>query len=223
MSLFRQNCTKPFLTPSNILEVILARGAVFSSQKRRSLRNKLCPGLQGCTAPGILNINSHTKYVQPRINQERGGKFFEEVALKKPLPQELGVLRSSMRTLMAKRLFNLIVPKTNTFHLDKYNVVKVPLMCRASKFTFTVVKNFHCHIFKLPPFLGEEMGDHLTFEDHLTTDLMDTWLRNMKNRKTEVFFLKFKLDQKYEVYLQGTEEYVKQHGRAISTIQVSGK
>ena len=96
-------------------------------------------------------------------------------------------------------------------------------MCRAGKFTFTVGKDFHCHIFKLPPFLGEEMGDHLTFEDHLTTDLMDTWLRNMKNRKTEVFFLKFKLDQKYEVYLQGTEEYVKQRGRAISTIQVSGK
>ena len=124
---------------------------------------------------------------------------------------------------MAKRPFGLIVPKTNTFYPDKCKVVKVPLMCGAGKFASTVGTNFHCHIFKLPPFLGEEMADHPTFEDRLTTDLMDTWLRNMKTRKMEVFFPKFKLDQKYEVCLQGTEEYVKQHGRAISTIQVGGK
>ena len=54
---------------------------------------------------------------------------------------------------MAKRPFDLIVPETNTFHLDKYKVVKVPLMCRAGKFASTVGTNFHCHIFKLPPFL----------------------------------------------------------------------
>ena len=51
--------------------------------------------------------------------------------------------------------------------------------------------------------LMEKIGDHLALEDYLTTDLVDTQLKNMKTRKTEVFFPKFKLDQKYEVHLQG--------------------
>ncbi|XP_012922242.1 protein Z-dependent protease inhibitor isoform X2 [Heterocephalus glaber] len=48
--------------------------------------------------------------------------------------------------------------------------------------------------------LMEKMGDHLDLEDYLTTDLVETWLRNMKTRKMEVFFPKFKLDQKYEMH-----------------------
>nr|KAF6487265.1 serpin family A member 10 [Rousettus aegyptiacus] len=48
--------------------------------------------------------------------------------------------------------------------------------------------------------LMEKMGDHLALEDYLTTDLVDTWLRNMKTRNMEVFFPKFKLDQKYEMH-----------------------
>ncbi|KAF6352371.1 serpin family A member 10 [Rhinolophus ferrumequinum] len=55
--------------------------------------------------------------------------------------------------------------------------------------------------------LMEKMGDHFALEDYLTTDLVDTWLRNMKTRNMEVFFPKFKLDQKYEMH-----ELLKQMG-----------
>ncbi|XP_013372705.1 PREDICTED: protein Z-dependent protease inhibitor isoform X2 [Chinchilla lanigera] len=55
--------------------------------------------------------------------------------------------------------------------------------------------------------LMEKTGDHLDLEDYLTTDLVETWLRNMKPRKVEVFFPKFKLDQKYEMH-----EVLKQMG-----------
>nr|XP_020040965.1 protein Z-dependent protease inhibitor isoform X2 [Castor canadensis] len=55
--------------------------------------------------------------------------------------------------------------------------------------------------------LMERTGDHLALEDYLTSDLVQTWLRNMKTRKMEVFFPKFKLDQKYEMH-----ELLKQMG-----------
>ncbi|KAF6132813.1 serpin family A member 10 [Phyllostomus discolor] len=55
--------------------------------------------------------------------------------------------------------------------------------------------------------LMEKMGDHLALEDYLTSDLVDSWLRNMKTRNMEVFFPKFKLDQKYEMH-----ELLKQMG-----------
>ncbi|XP_057639353.1 protein Z-dependent protease inhibitor isoform X2 [Chionomys nivalis] len=48
--------------------------------------------------------------------------------------------------------------------------------------------------------LMEKTGDHLALEDYLTTDLVETWLQDMKTRKMEVFFPKFKLDQRYEMH-----------------------
>ncbi|XP_016001010.2 protein Z-dependent protease inhibitor [Rousettus aegyptiacus] len=104
--------------------------------------------------------------------------------------------------------FDPLFTEVDTFHLDKYKTVKVPMMYRVGNITSTFDKNFRCHVFKLP-YLGnatmlvvlmEKMGDHLALEDYLTTDLVDTWLRNMKTRNMEVFFPKFKLDQKYEMH-----------------------
>ncbi|KAL4692480.1 hypothetical protein H8959_016290 [Pygathrix nigripes] len=89
------------------------------------------------------------------------------------------------------------------------------MMYGAGKFASTFDKNFRCHVLKLPyqgnatmlVVLMEKMGDHLALEDYLTTDLVETWLRNMKTRNMEVFFPKFKLDQKYEMH-----ELLKQMG-----------
>ncbi|XP_076979556.1 protein Z-dependent protease inhibitor [Tamandua tetradactyla] len=111
--------------------------------------------------------------------------------------------------------FDPVLTEADTFHLDKYKAVKVPMMYRAGKFASTFDKNFRCHVFKMPyqgkatmlVILMEKMGDHLALEDYLTTDLVETWLRNMKTRKMEVFFPKFKLDQKYEM-----RELLKQMG-----------
>ncbi|XP_012922239.1 protein Z-dependent protease inhibitor isoform X1 [Heterocephalus glaber] len=104
--------------------------------------------------------------------------------------------------------FDPILTEADTFHLDKYRAVKVPMMYRQGKFASTFDRNFHCHVLQLPfrgnatmlVVLMEKMGDHLDLEDYLTTDLVETWLRNMKTRKMEVFFPKFKLDQKYEMH-----------------------
>ncbi|KAM9711939.1 protein Z-dependent protease inhibitor [Dama dama] len=111
--------------------------------------------------------------------------------------------------------FDPALTEMDTFYLDKYKTVKVPMMYRSGKFASTFDKNFRCHVLKLPyrgnasmlVVLMGRIGDHLTLEDYLTTDLVDMWLRNMKARKMEVFFPKFKLDQKYKMH-----ELLKQMG-----------
>ncbi|XP_007942736.1 protein Z-dependent protease inhibitor [Orycteropus afer afer] len=111
--------------------------------------------------------------------------------------------------------FNPVFTEDDTFRLDKYKAVKVSMMYRVGKFASTFDKNLQCHVLKLPyrgnatmlVVLTQKLGDHLALEDYLTADLVETWLRNMKTRKMEVFFPKFKLDQKYE-----THELLKQLG-----------
>ncbi|XP_012371039.2 protein Z-dependent protease inhibitor [Octodon degus] len=111
--------------------------------------------------------------------------------------------------------FDPVLTEADTFHLDKYRAVEVPMMYREGRFAYTFDSNFHCHVLQLPyrgnaamlVVLMEKMGDHLDLEDYLTTDLVETWLRNMQTRKMEVFFPKFKLDQKYEMH-----ELLKQMG-----------
>ncbi|XP_068942163.1 protein Z-dependent protease inhibitor [Petaurus breviceps papuanus] len=115
--------------------------------------------------------------------------------------------------------FDPLLTKVETFHLDKYRTTKVPMMYRSDKFASTFDRNLRCQVLKLPyrgnasmlVVLVDKMGDHLAIEDYLTVELVDKWIRNMETRKTDVFFPKFKLDQKYEV-----QEFLKQMGmRAI--------
>ncbi|KAM6201329.1 protein Z-dependent protease inhibitor [Rhynchocyon petersi] len=104
--------------------------------------------------------------------------------------------------------FDPVFTEVDTFRLDKYKAVKVPMMYREGMFASTFDRNFHCHVLKLPyqgnasmlVVLMQKMGDHLALEDFLTAELLETWLRNMKIRKMEVFFPKFKLDQQYEMH-----------------------
>lgn len=86
--------------------------------------------------------------------------------------------------------FDPIFTEADTFHLDKYKAVKVPMMYREGNFASTFDNKFRCHILKLPyqgnatmlVVLMEKTGDHLALEDYLTTDLVETWLQNMKTR-----------------------------------------
>ncbi|XP_037357756.1 protein Z-dependent protease inhibitor [Talpa occidentalis] len=111
--------------------------------------------------------------------------------------------------------FDPTFTEEDTFYLDKYEGVKVPMMYRAGKFASTFDDNFRCHVLKLPyrghatmlVVLTERTGDHLALEDYLSSDLLDTWLSNMDTRRIEVFLPKFKLDQKYEMH-----ELLKQMG-----------
>ncbi|XP_043845702.1 protein Z-dependent protease inhibitor [Dromiciops gliroides] len=115
--------------------------------------------------------------------------------------------------------FDPLFTEVETFHLDKYRTTKVPMMYRSEKFASTFDRNLRCHVLKLPyrgnasmlVVLGDKMGDYFAIEDYLTVELVDKWISNMETRKMDVFFPKFKLDQKYEI-----QELLKQMGiRAI--------
>ncbi|OCT68273.1 hypothetical protein XELAEV_18039571mg [Xenopus laevis] len=103
--------------------------------------------------------------------------------------------------------FNPALTEEDTFFIDKYNSVTVPMMYKSDKVASLLDKDLSCTVFKLP-YRGnahmliikpEKEGDFGILEDHLTKELIDSWLAKMQSRKTDIFFPKFKLDQKYKL------------------------
>ncbi|XP_043930526.1 protein Z-dependent protease inhibitor [Protopterus annectens] len=97
--------------------------------------------------------------------------------------------------------------KMEVFHLNKYSRVEVPMMFKTDDVLATYDQMLGCNILKLPyrgkasmlivvPGEGSDFG---IVEDHLSTNLVDTWLRNMKMRKMEIYIPKFKLEQLYHM------------------------
>ncbi|XP_057589046.1 protein Z-dependent protease inhibitor [Hippopotamus amphibius kiboko] len=167
-----------------------------------------------CVTINFRNASQAKGLMNHYINKETQGKLpklFDEIN------PDTKLILVDYILLKGKWLtpFDPVHTEMDTFYLDKYKAVKVPMMYRAGKFASTFDKNFRCHVLKLPyrgnatmlVVLVERIGDHLALEDYLTADLVDTWLRNMKIRKMEVFFPKFKLDQKYKMH-----ELLKQMG-----------
>ncbi|XP_004484423.1 protein Z-dependent protease inhibitor [Dasypus novemcinctus] len=223
------NRTKPMLLPSlfkqvretlsNNWELGLTQGSFTFIQKDFDVKETFLNLSKRyfdteCVPMNFRNASQTKELMNHYINKETQGKIpklFDEIN------PETKLILVDYILFKGKWLtpFDPVFTEADTFHLDKYKTVKVPMMYRTGKFASTFDKNFRCHILKLPyrgqatmlVVLMEKMGDHLALEDYLTTDLVETWLRNMKERKMEVFFPKFKLDQKYEMH-----ELLKQMG-----------
>ncbi|KAM9289939.1 LOW QUALITY PROTEIN: protein Z-dependent protease inhibitor [Cariama cristata] len=94
-----------------------------------------------------------------------------------------------------------------TFHINKYRSVQVPMMFKSAKVNSTFDENLRCTVVKIPYkgkahmliVIPEKEGDYISLEDHLTTELVESWLGNMKTRKVDISFPKFKLEQKYKM------------------------
>ncbi|NXW77949.1 ZPI inhibitor, partial [Hirundo rustica] len=109
--------------------------------------------------------------------------------------------------------FNPKFTEMETFHINKYRSVQVPMMFKSDKINSTFDENLRCTVIKIPYkgnahmliVIPEKEGDYISIEDHLTTELVESWLGNMKTRKVDVSFPKFKLEQKYKMkkLLQG--------------------
>ncbi|NWW69973.1 ZPI inhibitor, partial [Climacteris rufus] len=109
--------------------------------------------------------------------------------------------------------FNSKFTEMENFHINKYRSVQVPMMFKSDKMNSTFDENLRCTVIKMPykgnahmliVIPGKE-GDYISIEDHLTTELVDSWLGNMKTRYLDFSFPKFKLEQKYKMkkLLQG--------------------
>ncbi|NWQ89173.1 ZPI inhibitor, partial [Burhinus bistriatus] len=103
--------------------------------------------------------------------------------------------------------FNSKFTEIETFHINKYRSVQVPMMFRSDNINSTFDENLRCTVVKLPYkgkahmliVIPEKEGDYISLEDHLTTELVESWLGNMKTRKVDISFPKFKLEQKYKM------------------------
>lgn len=109
--------------------------------------------------------------------------------------------------------FNSKFTEMETFHINKYRSVQVPMMFRSDEINSTFDENLRCTVIKIPYkgnahmliVIPEKGGDYISIEDHLSTELVESWLGNMKTRKVDISFPKFKLEQKYRMkkLLQG--------------------
>ncbi|NXD71857.1 ZPI inhibitor, partial [Eolophus roseicapillus] len=103
--------------------------------------------------------------------------------------------------------FNSKFTEMETFHINKYRSVQVPMMFKSDKINSTFDENLRCTVIKIPYrgkahmliVIPEKEGDYISLEDHLTTELVESWLGNMKPRKMDISFPKFKLEQKYKM------------------------
>ncbi|NXU14936.1 ZPI inhibitor, partial [Pardalotus punctatus] len=103
--------------------------------------------------------------------------------------------------------FNSKFTEMETFHINKYRSVRVPMMFKSDKINSTFDENLRCTVIKIPYkgnahmliVVPEKEGDYISIEDHLTTELVESWLGNMKTRKVDISFPKFKLEQKYKM------------------------
>ncbi|XP_069714838.1 protein Z-dependent protease inhibitor [Phaenicophaeus curvirostris] len=103
--------------------------------------------------------------------------------------------------------FNSKFTEMESFHINKYRSVQVPMMFKSDKVNSTFDENLRCTVIKLPYkgkahmliVIPEKEGDYISLEDHLTTELVESWLGNMKIRKLDISIPKFKLEQKYKM------------------------
>ncbi|XP_018414894.1 PREDICTED: uncharacterized protein LOC108789395 [Nanorana parkeri] len=96
---------------------------------------------------------------------------------------------------------------TDTFYVNKYTSVKVPMMYKTEKVASMFDKSLSCTVLNLPYRGGAHMlvvvpendGNFDALEDGLSSELVASWLNKMKTRKTDIIFPKFKLDHKYKL------------------------
>ncbi|XP_067403135.1 protein Z-dependent protease inhibitor isoform X2 [Emydura macquarii macquarii] len=152
--------------------------------------------------------STHTKnFINQYINKKTKGKIpklFEEI------DKNVKLVLVDYILFKGKWLhpFNTGSTELEKFHINKYRNVQVPMMFKSDKVASTVDKNLRCIVLKLPYrgsahmliAMPEKEGDYALLEDHLTAQLVESWLRNMKTRKMDIFFPKFKLDQKYQMH-----------------------
>ncbi|NXX89828.1 ZPI inhibitor, partial [Centropus bengalensis] len=103
--------------------------------------------------------------------------------------------------------FNSKFTEMETFHINKYRSVQIPMMFKSDEVNSTFDENLRCTVIKLPYkgkaymliVIPEKEGDYISLEDHLTTELVESWLGSMKIRKVDISIPKFKLEQKYKM------------------------
>ncbi|XP_008105388.1 protein Z-dependent protease inhibitor [Anolis carolinensis] len=152
------------------------------------------------------NSTLATNIVNEHIKQKTGGRI---PALFDAFDQQAKIILVNYFLFRGKwkQPFSMKFTEVETFYIDNYRSVQVPMMFKTERVASTFDKNLQCVVLKLPYkgsvhmliVMPEEEADFMDLEDHLTIELVDSWLKNMETRKKDIYFPKFKLDQSYHV------------------------
>ncbi|NXJ61842.1 ZPI inhibitor, partial [Rostratula benghalensis] len=152
------------------------------------------------------NFTQAKSLINQNINQRTKGKIPE---LFEELDRHTKLLLVDYIVFKGKWVypFNSKFTEVETFHINKYRSVQVPMMFKSDKVNSTFDENLRCTVIKLPYkgkahmliVIPEKEGDYISLEDHLTAELVESWLGNMKTRYLDISFPKFKLEQKYKM------------------------
>ncbi|CAM4690041.1 protein Z-dependent protease inhibitor [Lepidochelys kempii] len=193
-------------------ELVLQRGSLSFVQKNFRLKEPFLNLSKQYFDMEFLNVDFHNSthaknIINQNINKKTKGKIpklFEE------FDQHAKLVLVDYILFKGKWLhpFNTRFTELETFYIDKYRNVQVPMMFKSDMVASTLDKNLQCIVLKLPYrgsahmliAMPEKEGDYASLEDHITAELVESWLRNMKTRKMDIFFPKFKLDQKYQMH-----------------------
>ncbi|KAJ6661845.1 hypothetical protein lerEdw1_013016 [Lerista edwardsae] len=144
--------------------------------------------------------------INQRIKQKTRGKI---PALFDAFDQQAKIILVNYVLFRGKWLHPFFSRSTEPapFYVDNYKTVQVPMMFKTEKIASTFDKNLRCDVLKLPYrgsahmliVMPQRGSDYMSVEDHLTSELVESWLRRMKTRKMDIYLPKFKLDQKYHM------------------------
>uniref|UniRef100_A0A8C8RXR1 Serpin family A member 10 n=1 Tax=Pelusios castaneus TaxID=367368 RepID=A0A8C8RXR1_9SAUR len=192
-------------------ELVLQQGSFSFVQKNFRLRESFLNLSKQYFDMEFLSVDfqntTHAKNViNQNINKKTKGKIpklFEE------LDKHAKLVLVDYILFKGKWLhpFNSDFTELDTFRIDKFRSVQVPMMFKSDKVASTVDKILGCIVLKLPYrgsahmliAMPEKEGDYASLEDHISAEVVESWLRDMKTRKMDIFFPKFKLDQKYQM------------------------
>ncbi|XP_063146341.1 protein Z-dependent protease inhibitor [Candoia aspera] len=103
--------------------------------------------------------------------------------------------------------FSTKLTQLETFYIDNYRTVQVPMMFKTDRIAFTFDKTLQCYVLKLPYKGSVQMlivmpvkeADYMFVEDQLTNELVESWFKTMTIRKMDIYLPSFKLDQTYHM------------------------
>lgn len=103
--------------------------------------------------------------------------------------------------------FNSSSTQDERFYVDRYHVVMVPMMFRADKYFLAYDRSLKAGVLKLPMadgaamlvVLPDEGVDITAVEEDVTSEKIQTWIRQLKKTKLEVQLPRFQLARSYSL------------------------
>ncbi|KAM9466146.1 protein Z-dependent protease inhibitor [Clarias gariepinus] len=145
--------------------------------------------------------------INKHVEEKTGGKVKELVTTLDPLTRMM-LINTIFFQGAWKYPFNPNSTEIGRFHVDKYNIVQVPMMFCVDKFLVASDDELKAKVLRLPYVGGASMlivlpdlhVDYTTIDDEINAERFHMWIKNMKQKKLEVSLPKFTMEQSYALH-----------------------